>query len=135
MDIKISPGARRPIYQQIIDQIRSQVACGKLVVGAGVPSVRQLAQDLVVNHNTVAKAYAELVRDGVLESQQGRGVFVAPRRQVFSASERRRRLDVALDTFVAEAITLDYSPEQIESEVAKRLEKMASRKSQQMGDS
>ena len=77
--------------------------------------------------NTVAKAYAELVRDGVLESRHGRGVFVGKRRCVFSASERRRRLENALNVFLSEALTLDFNPQQIQEEVAKRLEQMTAK--------
>jgi GntR family transcriptional regulator len=127
MDIQITPGANRPIYRQIIDQVRQAVATGTLAVGDSLPSVRQLAEQLVLNHNTVAKAYAELVREGVLESQHGRGVFAAKRRRVFSAGERKRRLDQALDVFLSEALTLDYAPQQIEEAVAKRLEQMTAK--------
>ncbi len=123
-NIKVTPGGNRPIYRQIIDQVRQAVAAGDLKIGEPLPSVRQLAEQLVLNHNTVAKAYSELVRDGLLESQHGRGVFVAKRRSVYSASERKRRLDQALSIFLAEALTLDYSPEQIQKAVASQLEQM-----------
>ena len=89
VDFKVSPGGNRPIYQQIIDQVRKAVSAGDLSVGDGLPGVRSLAQQLVINHNTVAKAYAELVRDGTLTSQHGRGVFIAERRTVYSAAERK----------------------------------------------
>lgn len=125
MQIKVSLGGNRPMYKQIIDQVRQGVASGELEVGASLPSVRQLAEELVINHNTVAKAYAELVREGTLESQHGRGVFVAKRRSVFSAAERRRRLQSALDVFLAEVSVLGYSAEQIQSEVAAKLESFA----------
>ncbi|MBP88308.1 MAG: GntR family transcriptional regulator [Planctomycetaceae bacterium] len=123
-EIKVSPGGNRPIYLQIMDRVRQAAARGKLAVGDPLPSVRQLAEQLVVNHNTVAKAYAELVRDGVLESQHGRGVFVAKRRQVFSAAERKRRFDDALDVFLSEIVSLDFTSDQIQDAMAKRLVKM-----------
>jgi len=72
----------------------------------------------------VAKAYAELVRDGVLETQAGRGAFVAKRRNVFSKAERLRRLDEALDAAVSEAITLDFSSEEILERMRVKLEKL-----------
>ena len=53
-------------------------------MGDGLPSVRGLAAELVINHNTVAKAYSQLVLDGVIESQQGRGYFVAKRREIYT---------------------------------------------------
>ncbi len=124
LEIRIVPGGNRPIYRQIIDQVRNSVATFELAVGDSLPSVRQLAEELVLNHNTVAKAYAELVREGVLESRHGRGVFVAKRRQVYSPGERKRRLDQALDVFLSEILTLGYTPPQIEDAVTKRLAKM-----------
>ena len=73
--ITITTGAGTPIYRQIVDQVRLGVATGVLAPGGPMPSVRNLADRLVINANTVAKAYAELVRDGVLDSQQGLGFF------------------------------------------------------------
>ncbi|MBC8355915.1 MAG: GntR family transcriptional regulator [Planctomycetes bacterium] len=130
-ELQVTPGGNRPIYRQIIDQVRQAVATSELAVGDGLPSVRQLAEELVLNHNTVAKAYAELVREGVLESQHGRGVFVAKRRRVFSASERKRRLDQAMNVFLSEVLTLDYTPQQIEEAVAKRLDQMTGSKAEE----
>ena len=128
-ELRVTPGGNRPIYRQIIDQVRQAVATRDLAVGDGLPSVRQLAAELVLNHNTVAKAYAELVREGVLESRHGRGVFVAKRRRVFSAGERKRRLEQALDVFLCEALTLDYTPQQIEEAVSRQLARMTASKS------
>ncbi len=124
MQIHISAGSPQSIYRQISDQIRRLVASNKLAVGDAVPSVRQLAKDLVINPNTVAKAYAELVRDGVLESQQGRGYFVARRKSIFTKAERLRRLDEALDLAVSQAITLDFTPDEISERLQLRLEKL-----------
>ena len=76
MLIQIVAGSPQSLYRQITDQIRRLIATEKMAVGSPLPSVRQLAKDLRINPNTVAKAYAELVRDGVLESQAGRGYFV-----------------------------------------------------------
>lgn len=127
-EIRVSLGANRPIYRQIIDQVQKAAAIGELSVGESLPSVRQLSEQLAINHNTVAKAYSELVRQGVLESQHGRGVFVAKRRQVFSNAERKRRLDDALTVFLAEATPLDFTPEQLHEALAKRLEQMTAGK-------
>lgn len=108
MQIRVIPGSNAAIYRQIADQIRRAVVSGQLAVGDPLPSVRQLAKELVVNPNTVAKAYAELVRDGVLETQAGRGAYVAKRRDVFTKTERLRRLDEALDSVISEALTLGF---------------------------
>src|SRR5262249_35170720 len=91
--IDIATGGGIPIYRQIVDQVRLAVVTGALAAGDPMPSVRSLAERLVITPTTVAKAYAELVRDGVLEAQQGRGVFVAnKKRQVYSRAERLRRM-------------------------------------------
>ena len=124
MQIHIAAGSPQSLYRQISDQIRRLVATNKLAVGDAVPSVRQLAKDLVINPNTVAKAYAELVRDGVLESQQGRGYFVARRKSIFTKAERLRRLDEALDLAVSQTITLDFTPDEISERLQLRLEKL-----------
>ncbi len=122
--IQISTGGSQPIFRQVIDQIRAQVAGGSLRVGDSVPSVRALAKELVVNPNTIAKAYAQLVRDGVLQSQQGRGYFVAAPRQIYTKAESRRRLRGVLDPFLSEAITLGFTPDEILSAVDKRLQEL-----------
>jgi GntR family transcriptional regulator len=119
--INVTTGANTPIYRQIVDQVRLAVATGTLVAGHAMPSVRSLAERLLLNANTVVKAYAELVRDGVLESQQGMGFFVAEKRQIYSKAERLRRLRQALDNFVHEAVFLDFSAEEIRSSVEEKL--------------
>ena len=125
MQIRVLPGSSAAIYRQIADQIRRAVVAGELAVGDPLPSVRQLAKELIVNPNTVAKAYAELVRDGVLETQAGRGAFVAKRRSVFSKTERLRRLDQALDTAIGEAITLDFPSEEILERMRLKLQQLS----------
>ncbi len=124
MRIQISTGSGTPIYRQIADQIRYAVATGRLSVGDPVPSVRALAGELVLNANTVAKAYSALVRDGVLESQQGRGYFVATQREIFTRRERQRRLSEIMDPFLAEALTLGFDADQIQAEIQKRLSQL-----------
>lgn len=121
MRFRITPGSQVAIYKQIADQVRRAVASGELAVGDSLPSVRVLAGELVVNANTVAKAYAELTRTGVLDSQPGRGLFVAKKRSVFTKAERNRRLDEALDTFIAEAVTLDFSADEMIDRLRERL--------------
>ena len=124
MKINITTGAGTPIYRQIVDQVRQAVATGRLRVGDGMPSVRSLAGELVLNPNTVAKAYAALVRDGVLASRRGRGCFVNERREIYTKKERLRRMEEVMDPFLAEALTLGFDAEQILAGVMKRLEKM-----------
>ena len=80
-----------------------------------------MAERLVVNPNTVARAYADLARDGRVVTQPGRALTVAPRRQILSEEERGRRLDVALDEFVREVVLLGFGREEIGHRLAGKL--------------
>ena len=119
--LNITTGAGTPIYRQIVDQVRLAVVTGDLPAGQAMPSVRSVAERLVVNVNTVVKAYGELVRDGVLESHHGKGFFVAQKRQVYSKAERVRRLRLARDAFVREAVFLDFTDDEIRRAVDDKL--------------
>ncbi len=107
---QISPGSQSPIYRQIVDQARLAIATGKAKPGDALPSVRALAEELVVNPNTIAKAYAQLASEGLIETHPGKGVFFAARRQVYTQAERARRIDHALDAFIQEALCLGLTP-------------------------
>lgn len=74
--LTVDPRSGVPIYLQVIEQIKRSVAVGVLTAGEQLPTVKQLALDLTINPNTVAKAYRELERDGVIETAPGRGSFV-----------------------------------------------------------
>lgn len=82
-----------PYYRQIINRVMMGIADGRLPVGARLPTVRQLAVDLKVNPNTVARAYRDLELVGVLETSPGRGTFVAERRTKAPEQARSRELD------------------------------------------
>ena len=121
LELTIATGSSVPIYRQITDQVCLAIASGRLVPGDPLPSVRAVAERLVVNPNTVARAYADLARDGRVVSQPGRGLTVAPRRQILSDGERDRRLEEALDGFVREVVFLDFGPEEIARRLAAKL--------------
>ncbi|QDT08419.1 GntR family transcriptional regulator [Planctomycetes bacterium K23_9] len=125
--IQITTGGKVPIYRQVVDQIRSAIAGGVLAVGDPLPSVRGLASELVVNPNTIAKAYSSLVADGVVESQQGRGYFVTQHRQIYTKRERKRRLEETIAPLVAEAVTLGFGEDELIAEIRKRFAKMTNR--------
>jgi GntR family transcriptional regulator len=107
-EIQITPGSASPIFRQIVDQVRLAAATGRLVEGDQLPSVRTLADRLLVNPNTIAKAYTELSREGIIDSQQGRGAFVAKSRQVYTKSERLRRLEPLLEALATEGVALGF---------------------------
>ena len=91
MLVNLDPNDGRPLYLQIMDEVRRAVVVGSLHAEDPLPSVRELATDLVVNPRTVSQAYQELEREGVVYVRRGQGTFVSPtvRR---GASDRRRSL-------------------------------------------
>jgi len=121
LSLQINTGDTRPIFKQIVDEVRIQIARGDLNVGAKLPSVRGLAMQLMVNANTVAKAYGELTSQGLVESRKGLGLFVAPQRQRLSQDEQQQKLDQALSAFVNEVAYLDFSEQEIIQAVSEAL--------------
>ncbi|MEQ1903640.1 MAG: GntR family transcriptional regulator [Pirellulaceae bacterium] len=119
--ISVSPGNPRSIAQQICDGIRMAIASGQLPVGAQLPSVRGLAQQLAINPKTVAKAYGDLTSEGLLDARQGMGLYVAAPRQRFSDAERERRLGLAVDAFSVEVVGLGFPLEHILDRVSAAL--------------
>jgi GntR family transcriptional regulator len=87
---KLNPSAGQPLYLQLMQQIRYAVESGVLRRGDQLPGIRTLAEELVVSHNTVAKAYSELEHEGVLELRHGSGAFVSAKSGTKSRSERVR---------------------------------------------
>ena len=126
--IQVATGDPRPITRQIVDAVRMKIATGELDAGDQLPSVRGLAQQLTINPNTVARAYAELATEGWLESRQGMGLYVAARRQRLSEGERERRLTEAIDRFAHDVIPLGFPPEQVQQRVADAFQYLTPRK-------
>ncbi|WP_339720322.1 GntR family transcriptional regulator [uncultured Paraglaciecola sp.] len=125
VNIHIAPGDTRPIFKQIVDGIRMEIACGNLPVGSKLPSVRGLAMQLTINANTVAKAYNELTSQGLLEARQGLGLFVSQPRQQLNLAEQHKRLDNAVQSLVNDVAYLDFEPQQILERVSSALGKLA----------
>lgn len=123
-DLRISTGSSTPIFRQIVEQVRLAAATGRLAPGDALPSVRALAERLVVNPNTIAKAYGELSRDGVIETRQGKGAVIAELRDVYTGAERQRRLAPAVETLVREAVSLGFSCEQVEQCLQRQFKKV-----------
>jgi GntR family transcriptional regulator len=117
----ISPATGVPIYQQLIDQIAAGIARGQLRPNERLPSVRELSQTLVVNPNTVARAYTELEREGVLYTRPGLGVFVARPKAELTRKVRKERLDALLGQFLTEAVHLGFSAEEVTALLAERV--------------
>lgn len=120
-NVIINTGSAIPIYKQITEQVRLAVATGKLAVADQLPSVRALAESLVLNPNTVARAYADLAREGLIEARPGRGVFIIRKRKVIAREEGRRRLEPLINTLIAEAMSMDFTPEELQEAFEKKL--------------
>ena len=103
MLVRVDPKADTPVYQQIVDQIKAGIARGACRVGDMIPSVRQLAADVLVNPNTVARAYLELEHDGVVSARRGIGLVVTVVAPGQCQADRRRDLARRLLELVAEA--------------------------------
>ncbi|HEX8920445.1 MAG TPA: GntR family transcriptional regulator [Pyrinomonadaceae bacterium] len=101
MYIVVDENDRRPIYQQVVDEIKALIARGELREGAALPPVRQVAADLGVNLNTIATAYRELQREGLINIRHGAGAIVSSSTaQVKTDDELRKPLRAALTQLV-----------------------------------
>lgn len=123
MQFRIDPSSRLPIYRQLADQLREAVARGQLQPEERLPSVRELSRTLVVNPNTIARVYTELEREGILNTRQGLGVFVARPKAELLKKVRRERLQELLDRFLTEAVHLGFSAEEVVACVQERAER------------
>ena len=103
MYLSIDHNAGIPISAQIAEQITYQVVSGILAPGTKIPSVRGLAADLKLNPTTVARVYQQLETEGIIETQRGRGTFIATHRVAFADEEKRRRLAPLIRNLVLEA--------------------------------
>jgi GntR family transcriptional regulator len=99
----IFPSAGAPIYQQMIQQVKFQIASGRLAVGDYLPSVRDVAADLQVNPMTVSKAYSLLEREGILERDRGQGMRVVATAPKGGIRERREEIKDLLREVVVKA--------------------------------
>ena len=120
MKIHLSPGEGEPLYLQLMRQIQVLVGTGKLEAGEQLPPVRKLAEQLVINPNTVARAYRELEGEGVVVARRGAGVFVADGPSPLSRRERNRRLNQRVDALIAEALQWDVSVDELVERVRSR---------------
>ena len=123
MQLHITPGDGAPIYRQIIDQVKSLVAAGRLKPGDEMPTIRALAQQLLINPNTVARAYRDLESLGVLLSRQGSGTVVADGGSPLARGERMRLLTTQVDKLLTEAQHLGFDEETVIELVKKRNKK------------
>ena len=103
MQIRIDNASGRPVYQQIIDQIKRDIALGRLVKDEKLATVRQLATQLAINPNTIAKAYRQLEQEGIIVTRPGSGAFVASLDSNLSKAVKMRVISEELERIVVEA--------------------------------
>ena len=113
MQIRITSSDGVPIYIQIVNQVKHLVAAGRLQPGEEIPPIRVLAQQLVVNPNTVARAYLELERAGVVTKRHGSGTYVSETRSSLSRREKFKVLTQRADALLVEAGHLDIELDEV----------------------
>ena len=113
-----------PLYAQLTRAIRFAITTGRLRVGEQLPTVRQLAVELRVNANTVAKVYAELERSGILETRRGVGTFVSARHLATShREEHEKHMKELVDRFLEEAGAMGFSLDDLLDQLQSRRKK------------
>ena len=117
----VDPLSGVPIYMQILNQVKRATATGMLKAGDQMPSVRELALELTVNPNTIAKAYQELERDGVIKSVRGIGTFIAETEVKIVHEERVKVLLGAIDKVLVEAHHLGFSDLEVRELLQERI--------------
>jgi GntR family transcriptional regulator len=120
VDIHISPTDGVPIYVQIVNQVKYLVASGRLAAGDELPTIRALADRLVVNPNTVARAYRELEAAGLVAGRRSAGTFVTDAGSPLARRERLTILTQRVDALLAEARQMDFDTEEVVDLVRRR---------------
>jgi GntR family transcriptional regulator len=112
----------KPVYLQLVDQVRYAAASGSLRPGDPLPSIRPLAEELRVNRNTIAKAYTELENQGVIETVAGKGCFLKENNSPFTKQVRQKLLLTEIDEAVVMAHHLQVDRERFLALVRERLD-------------
>ena len=131
MIFRSNPSSGLPVYLQLIEQVKHAVDVGSLRPGDQLPTIRRVAEDLVINPNTVAKAYRDLEHEGVIELRHGAGAFVAPtgsQRRVEKVKAGQPVLRAALDRLLEAGLTPDEIRRLCEAELLRLSDKPRARK-------
>jgi GntR family transcriptional regulator len=126
MLIRIDTTSGAPIWQQIVSQVTRQAMSGNIPTGERLPTVRVLAADLRVNPNTVARAYQDLERDGIVEARRGAGTFLCDVRRGKTPKEFRLQIEERLNEVIVEALHLNVSPAALQQIFSDRLSALTS---------
>jgi GntR family transcriptional regulator len=123
MQFRIDNGGDRPVYQQIIDQVKRDIALGRLLTGEKLPTVRQLAGLLAINPNTIAKAYRQLEQEGIIVTKPGAGAFIADINSTMSMSVRKRILCDDIERVIVDAVHMQIEKQSLIEWFVERVEK------------
>jgi GntR family transcriptional regulator len=124
MDIRIDKNSRVPIYDQIKEQIKGLIHAGQIKTGDQLPTIRELSVELSVNFNTVALAYRDLVNEGVIITERGKGTFVASTPGVEEMQIiRTEKLDNLIEALIRETDRLGYRREDVENVFVNQIKK------------
>ena len=129
MQFQLNFKSGKPVYLQLVDQVKAAVASGAAQAGDSLPSIRPLAEDLRVNRNTIAKAYAELESQGVIETAAGRGCFISGQSTTLRKDARVRILTEEVDQAVVQAHHLQVGKDEFLRLVEERFETFERRRS------
>ena len=124
MQILIDNTSNRPVYQQIIDQIKRDIAMGRLIKDEKLPTVRQLAKQLAINPNTIAKAYRQLESEGIINTKPGSGAFIANLDSNLSRTVRKKLLSDELERVAVEAFHMQIDRQMLQELFNNAIEKL-----------
>ena len=123
MLVPIDPKSGIPIYIQLKEGLRSAILKGMYPPDSQLPTVRQVAVELSVNANTVARAYMELEKEGIISTQQGRGTFVCAFPEPLHKVEREKQLELLLENLLHEALALGFIAQEVVTKLAAKVKK------------
>lgn len=124
MQISINNASNRPVYQQIIDQIKRDIAMGRLIKDEKLPTVRQLAAQLAINPNTIAKAYRQLEGEGIINTKPGSGAFIANLDSNLNRAVRKKLLLDELERIAVEAFHMQIDRQTLQELFNNAIEKL-----------
>jgi len=133
MQLHVSPSDGQPLYRQIVTQVKYLVASGRLNAGDEMPPIRTLAEELLINPNTVARAYRELEVAGILTKRQGAGTYVSAEGSPLAVEERLKILAERVDALLAEAAQMQVGLDELMDLLRQRQQAMANAASPHSG--
>ena len=119
--IEIDAKSGVPVYIQLKEGLKLLILKGIYAQGAKLPTVRQMAVELRINSNTVARSYSELEREGIISTQQGRGTFVCTIPTGMENNEKEKELDKLLEKFITDTLSLGFNEEYVLEKLANKI--------------